>query len=63
MQIFYGFETGLAYSVGAKAQGLANNGMTDEERAALDPSSQEYYLRSVRELKQKVETLQPAYFV
>lgn len=35
----------MAWSVGAKAQGLANNGLTDAERAALDPNSEEYRLR------------------
>ncbi|KAI1634251.1 hypothetical protein F4809DRAFT_652025 [Biscogniauxia mediterranea] len=45
--IFYAVETSLAYSVGAVAQGLANNGMTDAQRVALDPSSQEYQLRVV----------------
>ncbi|KAL2757019.1 hypothetical protein ACRALDRAFT_1081040 [Sodiomyces alcalophilus JCM 7366] len=42
---FYGIESGLAYSVGAWAKGLANNGMTDEERAALSPDDPEYQLR------------------
>ncbi|RYO91997.1 hypothetical protein DL764_008200 [Monosporascus ibericus] len=44
---FYTIETGLAYSVGAKAQGLANNGMTDEERATLSPNSPEYHTRVI----------------
>ncbi|KAI2643214.1 hypothetical protein GGS21DRAFT_536713 [Xylaria nigripes] len=43
--IFYAAETGLAYSVGAVAMGLANNGMTDEQRRTLDPNSQEYHTR------------------
>lgn len=43
--VVYSCETFLAYSVGAHWQGLANNSMTDEERASLDPSSHEYYLR------------------
>ncbi|KAI0015923.1 hypothetical protein F4780DRAFT_33261 [Xylariomycetidae sp. FL0641] len=43
--IFYIAETTLAYSVGAVAQGLANNGMTDAERMALDPNSHEFSLR------------------
>ncbi|ROT39959.1 hypothetical protein SODALDRAFT_332106 [Sodiomyces alkalinus F11] len=42
---FHGIESGLAYSVGAWAHGLANNGMTDEERAALSPGDPEYELR------------------
>ncbi|RYO76242.1 hypothetical protein DL766_009529 [Monosporascus sp. MC13-8B] len=44
---FYAIETGLAYCVGAKAQGLANNGMTDEERAMLSPNSPEYHTRTI----------------
>ncbi|KAM0431018.1 hypothetical protein ACHAPT_005655 [Fusarium lateritium] len=43
--IAYSIETALAYSVGAYWHGLANNGMTDEQRKALDPSSEEYRLR------------------
>ncbi|EEU39499.1 uncharacterized protein NECHADRAFT_25451, partial [Fusarium vanettenii 77-13-4] len=43
--IAYSIETALAYSVGAFWHGLANNGMTDEQRKALDPSSEEYRLR------------------
>lgn len=38
-------ETVLAYIVGAYWKGLANNSMTDEERAALDPNSEEWRLR------------------
>ncbi|KAF7545719.1 hypothetical protein G7Z17_g8958 [Cylindrodendrum hubeiense] len=44
----YSAETGLAYSVGNIAQGLANNSMTDAERIALDPSSQEFALRQIQ---------------
>ncbi|RYP52353.1 hypothetical protein DL768_002464 [Monosporascus sp. mg162] len=44
---FYTIETSLAYAVGAVAKGLANNGMTDDQRLALDPSSSEYKLRVV----------------
>ncbi|RYP44625.1 hypothetical protein DL769_011504 [Monosporascus sp. CRB-8-3] len=43
--ICHAIETGLAYCVGATAQGLANNGMTDEERATLSPNSPEYHTR------------------
>ncbi|KAI1359952.1 hypothetical protein F5Y08DRAFT_318392 [Xylaria arbuscula] len=43
--LFYAAETTLAFSVGHYAQGLANNGMTDEQRQSLDPSSHEYMLR------------------
>ncbi|PNY25230.1 Uncharacterized protein TCAP_04832 [Tolypocladium capitatum] len=45
--LFYALETGLAYSVGNVAHGLANNGMTDAERSALSPDSEEYQLRVV----------------
>ncbi|KAK7421842.1 hypothetical protein QQZ08_009787 [Neonectria magnoliae] len=48
--IAYSVETGLAYSVGNIAHGLANNSMTDAERAALDPSSPEYGMRQVSQL-------------
>ncbi|KAI1170027.1 hypothetical protein F4777DRAFT_592250 [Nemania sp. FL0916] len=43
--LIYAAETALAYSVGAVAMGLANNGMTDEQRLALDPNSPEYHTR------------------
>lgn len=35
----------VAYYVGVKWKGLANSGMTPEQRAALDPQSVEYKLR------------------
>ncbi|KAL0931393.1 uncharacterized protein CTRU02_214128 [Colletotrichum truncatum] len=41
----YSAETALAYSVGAYWRGLANNGMTDEQRRNLDPNSEEFRLR------------------
>ena len=41
----YGLETGAGYSVGALFRGMANNGMTDEQRAALVPGSQEWNWR------------------
>ena len=44
-KVTYSIETALAYSVGAYWHGLANSGMTDEERKALDPASEEYRLR------------------
>lgn len=44
-KIAYSVETYLAYSVGAFWKGLANNGMTDEQRRLLDPNSEEYRLR------------------
>lgn len=43
--VVYGLETGAAYSVGAKWKGLANNSMTDEQRMALSPDSEEWWLR------------------
>ncbi|KAI1207526.1 uncharacterized protein F4807DRAFT_452868 [Annulohypoxylon truncatum] len=45
--IFYAIETSLAYSVGHVAQGLANNGMTDAQRAALSPDSAEFKTRVI----------------
>lgn len=45
IQLFYTVQSTLAYSVGNIAHGLANNGMTDEERAALSTSDPEYQLR------------------
>lgn len=44
-QVFYVVETLVAYSVGNITHGLANNSMTDEERAALQPSDAEYQTR------------------
>ena len=46
-KIAYSAETALAYSVGAYWKGLANNGMTDEQRRLLDPNSEEFMLRCV----------------
>jgi hypothetical protein len=45
VQVVYSLETAAAYSVGAIWHGVANNGMTDAERASLDPSNEEYSLR------------------
>lgn len=45
VQCGYSCETYLAYSVGKLWRGLANNGMTDDERRFLEPSSEEYRLR------------------
>ncbi|KAH7192667.1 uncharacterized protein B0J16DRAFT_394641 [Fusarium flagelliforme] len=41
----YAVETGLAYSVGNVAFGLANNSITDEQRASLHPDDREYQIR------------------
>ncbi|KAJ5887408.1 hypothetical protein N7495_007449 [Penicillium taxi] len=43
--VVYGLETAAAYAVGAWFHGLANNSMTDEERASLSPDSTEYHHR------------------
>ncbi|KAH6609149.1 hypothetical protein Trco_002495 [Trichoderma cornu-damae] len=45
--ILYVAETTLAYNVGHAANGLANNGMTDAQRAALSPDDPEYRLRVI----------------
>lgn len=45
--LLYVTETSLAYSVGNAANGLANNSMTDAQRAALSPDDPEYHLRWV----------------
>lgn len=44
-QVVYSVETFLAYSVGALWLGLANNGMTDEERETLQSSDPEFIIR------------------
>ncbi|KAF5970074.1 integral membrane protein PTH11 [Fusarium bulbicola] len=41
----YTIETALAYTVGANYYGLTNSGMTDEERKALSPDSEEFRWR------------------
>ncbi|KAF9761040.1 hypothetical protein IL306_003981 [Fusarium sp. DS 682] len=41
----YTIETALAYTVGARFRGLTNSGMTEEERKALSPDSEEYTWR------------------
>ncbi|KAH8882507.1 hypothetical protein GQ53DRAFT_812006 [Thozetella sp. PMI_491] len=43
--LVYTAESVMAYLVVAYWKGLANNAMTDEQRAALDPLSEEYTLR------------------
>ncbi|KAI5927594.1 hypothetical protein F4810DRAFT_271739 [Camillea tinctor] len=43
--LVYTAESVMAYLVVAYWKGLANNAMTDEQRASLDPASEEYYLR------------------
>jgi len=46
-QVLFAVVTTLAYLVGANYGGLTNSYMTDEERAALDPSSREAYNRQM----------------
>ncbi|KAH7308964.1 hypothetical protein B0I35DRAFT_359934 [Stachybotrys elegans] len=43
--ICFGIEGGLAYMLGTDAHGLANHGMSDEYRAALDVDGEEYRQR------------------
>lgn len=43
----YSAESALAYQVVANYDGLANNGMTDQQRADLSPDSDEYRMRYV----------------
>jgi len=45
--VLFAVVTTLAYLVGANYGGLTNSYMTDEERAALDPSSREAYNRQM----------------
>ena len=47
MQLFYTAQTALAYEVDDAAVGLANNSMTDAQRAALSPTDLEYQQRYV----------------
>jgi hypothetical protein len=46
-QVFYTIQSSLGYGIGYAAHGMANNSMTDEQRAALSPSDTEYQLRVV----------------
>lgn len=43
--LFHAAQTSLGYEIGATAHGLANNGMTDAQRVALNPMSEEYHQR------------------
>ncbi|KAL7655772.1 hypothetical protein ACMYSQ_004914 [Aspergillus niger] len=45
--LFYTAQVALAYSVGNVAHGLANNSMTEAQRATLDPGSAEYRERII----------------
>ncbi|KAK2598064.1 hypothetical protein QQS21_005775 [Conoideocrella luteorostrata] len=44
---FYSAQAALGYSIGNVAHGLANNGMSDAERAALSPSDPEFATRVI----------------
>lgn len=44
-QLVYTAESAAAYYVVAYWQGLANNGMSDQDRLELDPGSEEWLLR------------------
>lgn len=43
--IFYAAQSALGWNIGYAAHGLANNAMSDEERAALDPEDPEFAAR------------------
>ncbi|PIG88515.1 hypothetical protein AARAC_001025 [Aspergillus arachidicola] len=47
VRLFYTAQTALAYSVGNVAHGLANNGMTDAQRAGLSLDDPEYRFRVI----------------
>ena len=44
-QIVFALETVAAYLVGAKFEGLTNSYMSDEDRASINPDSEEYFNR------------------
>ncbi|RYP40738.1 hypothetical protein DL767_001493 [Monosporascus sp. MG133] len=45
--LLYSTQSTLGYQIGNLAHGLANNGMTDAQRAALSPSDPEYDMRVI----------------
>jgi hypothetical protein len=47
LQLLYSTQSTLGYQIGNLAQGLANNGMTDAQRAALPQSDPEYGMRVI----------------
>jgi hypothetical protein len=47
LQLLYTTQTTMGYEVGNLAHGMANNGMTDAQRAALSPSNPEYDMRVI----------------
>jgi hypothetical protein len=46
-QVLYSTQSTLGYQIGNLAQGLANNAMTDAQRAALSPTDPEYAMRVI----------------
>lgn len=64
-QLLYTTQSTLAFFAVNHGQGLANNGMTDAQRAALDVNSEEYDLRYVfyeRRLKLLLTSCQSVWF-
>jgi hypothetical protein len=53
--LLYTAQSTLAYFAVNHGQGLANNAMTDAERAALSPDSTEYGLRYVADQKESAQ--------
>lgn len=51
-QLIYTTQNILGYNVGLLAHGLANNGMTDEQRSALSPDDPEFGWRCVEDNSQ-----------
>lgn len=47
LQFFYAAQSAVGYNVGKAAQGLANNSMTDAQRAELSSDDPEYHFRCV----------------
>ncbi|RYP57263.1 hypothetical protein DL770_010703 [Monosporascus sp. CRB-9-2] len=45
--MLYSTQSTMGYEIGNLAHGLANNGMTDAQRAALSPSDREYDMRVI----------------
>ncbi len=47
LQVLYTIQSTMGYEIGNLAHGMANNGMTDEQRAALSPSNPEFDMRVI----------------
>ena len=60
-QLFYATGTVLTYISGTYWHSLNNGGMTPEERAALDPTSEEYQWRYVTNSGRHITVAQEAY--